>query len=67
MNYILDAGVAFEWVVQEADSAKAIQLRTNYRNAIHHIIVPNFFPFELGNALRNAERQKIIKPPDGWA
>ena len=52
---VLDAGVAFKCVVQEADSDKALQLRADYRNAIHELIAPSFFPFELRNALTKAE------------
>src|SRR5437016_5133023 len=66
MKYVLDSSVAFKWVVQETDTPKALQLREDFRNAIHELIAPDFFPYEVGNALTKAERQKIIKPPDGW-
>ncbi len=67
MKYVLDSSVAFKWVVQENHSSKSLLLREDYRKAVHELIAPDFFPFEVGNALTKAERQKIIKPPDGWA
>jgi predicted nucleic acid-binding protein len=66
MKYVLYSGVAFRWVVNEKDSPKALQLREDFRNAIHELIAPDFFPYEVGNALTKAERQKTIKPPNGW-
>jgi hypothetical protein len=43
MTYVLDACVALKWVLVEPDSAKARQLRDEFRNAIHELIAPDSF------------------------
>ncbi|HBI42713.1 MAG TPA: hypothetical protein DDY78_07635 [Planctomycetales bacterium] len=48
------------WVLPEKDSAKAIQLRDEARNAVHELLAPDFFPAEAFNALLKAERTKRI-------
>jgi hypothetical protein len=35
MKYVLDSSAALPWVLPEKDSAKAIQLRDDARNAVH--------------------------------
>src|SRR5437588_12959334 len=66
MKYVVDSCVAFKWVVPEDRSDAAIRLRDDYKNGIHELLAPRIFPFEIGHALTRAERQKRIKPPDGW-
>jgi predicted nucleic acid-binding protein len=66
MRYVLDASVAFKWVVPEVDSDKAIRLRDDTRNATHELLAPDIFPIELGHALTRAERQLRLTPPNGW-
>jgi predicted nucleic acid-binding protein len=60
MKYVLDASVAFKWEVVELNSDKANLLRDDFRNGIHELIAPDFFPFELAHALTRAERQGRI-------
>lgn len=67
MKYVLDSNVAFKWEVPETDTDIAIRLRDAYRNNTHQLRAPDVFPLEIGHALTRAERQKRIKPPDGWA
>jgi predicted nucleic acid-binding protein len=43
MKYVLDASVAVKWVLPEADSAKAISLRDDYRKGVHELIAPDIF------------------------
>jgi predicted nucleic acid-binding protein len=43
MKFVLDASVALKWVLPEADSAKAIALRENYRKGVHELIAPDIF------------------------
>jgi predicted nucleic acid-binding protein len=62
MKYVLDSAVALKWVLPEADSAKAIRLRDEYKNAIHELLAPDIFPSEIANGLVSAERQKRIRP-----
>ena|SRR5690349_6218140 len=60
MIYVLDSSVAFKWEVPETDSDKANLLRDDFRNGIHALIAPDFFPLELAHALTRAERQGRI-------
>ncbi len=65
MRYVLDASVALKWVLPEPDSAKAVALRDDSRNAVHELLAPDVFPIEIAHALARAERRKIISPPEG--
>lgn len=57
MKYVLDASVAFKWLVTEADSVKALRLRDDFRNGIHELLAPDVLPIEVAHALTRAERQ----------
>jgi len=61
MKYVLDSSVALKWVLAEADSAKAIRLRDEYRNGIRELLAPDIFPSEIANGLASAERQRRIR------
>jgi predicted nucleic acid-binding protein len=61
MKYVLDSSVAIKWVLAEAESAKAIRLRDEYRNGIHVLLAPDIFPSEIANGLVSAERQRRIQ------
>ena len=63
MKYILDASVAFKWVVAEALSDKAQRVRDDYRKNIHELLSPDVFPIEVAHALTRAERQGRITVP----
>ena len=65
MRYVLDASVAVKWVLPETDSPKAVRLLNAYRKSIHELIASDTFPVEVAHALTRAERQKIIRPPQG--
>ncbi len=60
MKYILDSSVAFKWVVHEADSDKADQLRFEFLSGLHELHSPDIFPVEVSHALTRAERQLRI-------
>jgi hypothetical protein len=49
MKYVLDASVGIKWVMNEIDSAKARQLRDDFRSQIHDARLLNSlqptFPF----------------------
>jgi predicted nucleic acid-binding protein len=62
MRYVLDSSVALKVSLPEPDSAKAIQLRDDFRNGIHELITLDVFPVEVGHALTRAERQRRIMP-----
>ena len=57
MKYVLDASVALKWVLTEADSAKAISLRDDFRKQLHEFLAPDVFPVEVAHALTRAERR----------
>src|SRR6516225_5843040 len=61
MKYVLDASVAFKWVVPEPDSDKANLLRDDFRNGIHELLAPDIFPPEIMHALTRAECTGRIK------
>jgi hypothetical protein len=44
----------------------ALQLRAEYRNGIHELIAPDFFPIETAHAITRAERQRRILHGSGW-
>jgi predicted nucleic acid-binding protein len=60
MKFVLDSSVAFKWEVPEPHSDKANRLRDDFRNHVHQLVAPEFFPFELAHALTRAERQGRI-------
>lgn len=60
MRYVLDSSVAFKWVVAEAESDKANQLREEFQQGYHELLSPDVFPFELAHALTRSERQGRI-------
>jgi predicted nucleic acid-binding protein len=60
MKYAVDTSVAIKTVVAEADSDKAIQLRDDYNNAVHDLIVPDLYPAEICNVLMMLERSGKI-------
>jgi predicted nucleic acid-binding protein len=57
--------VAVKCVLPEKDSPKAVRLLRDYRRKTHELIAPDTFPVEIAHALTRAERQKIIRPPQG--
>lgn len=65
MRYVFDSSVAFKWVVAEVDTDKALRLRDDFRNGIHELIAPDFFPVGVVHSLTRAERQRRITPAEG--
>jgi hypothetical protein len=43
MKYVLDSNVSLKWWLPEPDSGEALQLRDDYRTAVHDLIVPGRF------------------------
>jgi predicted nucleic acid-binding protein len=60
MMYVIDASVAFKWVVPEADSDRAIQFRHDFTRRVHKLVAPEVFTVEVAHALTRAERQGRI-------
>jgi predicted nucleic acid-binding protein len=62
MKYVLDSSVAFKWVVVEALTDKARNLRDEFRQGLRELIAPDVFPIEVAHSLTRAERQGRISP-----
>jgi predicted nucleic acid-binding protein len=60
MKYVIDSSVAVKWAIPETDTSKALQLREDFRNGVHHLLAPDVFAIEAAHALTRAERQKRI-------
>ncbi len=58
MKYVLDSSAALPWILPEALSPQANQLRDDYHNAIHKLIAPDIFPAEVFNSVLKAERMR---------
>ena len=67
MTYVLDASVGAKWVLPEVHSDKAIRLRDGYRQGIHQLLSPDFFPVEVAHSITRGERQGRITPAQGAA
>jgi predicted nucleic acid-binding protein len=65
MKYVIDASVAFKWVVAEPDTPRALRLRDDYRHGVHELLAPDLFPAEIGNAMLVAERRGRVGPGQG--
>lgn len=64
MIFVLDASVALKWVLPEADSDKALAVRSDYQSQVHELLAPDIWPVELGHALTKAERKGIVPQGD---
>lgn len=67
MKYVLDSSVAVKWYLSEIDSAKALQLRTDFISTVHELLAPDILPIECAHALTRAERPGIIAVGDADA
>jgi hypothetical protein len=67
MKAVLDSCVALKWVLVEADSPKAVTLRTQYQQQQHELLSPDVFHVECAHALVRAERKAILRPGDAAA
>jgi predicted nucleic acid-binding protein len=67
MKYVVDASVGLKWLLTEADSDRARQLRDDCRAGTHELLAPELFTTEIGNALLMAERRGRIGRGDGAA
>lgn len=65
MKYVVDASVGCKCVVPEIDSDKAIRLRDAYRQGVHDLLAPDFYPVEVAHSITRAERQGRITPAEG--
>ncbi len=54
MKRVIDNSAAFNWVVTDTDSDKAIRLRDDFRNGVVELIAPDIFPAEMASSLLTA-------------
>jgi predicted nucleic acid-binding protein len=64
MKFVLDASVPVKWVLPEADTPRALELRDDFRRLIHELIAPDIFPVEVAHALTRAERRGLLQPQE---
>ena len=60
MKYVIDSSVAFERLVSERDSDKALRFEDEYVAGLHDLIAPDVFPVEIAHSLTRAGRQGRI-------
>jgi len=65
MKFVLDSNVALKWVLPEADDAKAIRVRDEFRQGLHELLSPDVFPIEVAHSLARAERRGQIAQGEG--
>lgn len=64
MISVLDASVAFKWVVQEPGSNSADRLRVEALQGLRDFVAPDCFATEIAHALTRAERRGFVKHAD---
>lgn len=65
MKYVLDSSFAFNWLVPELNTDKALRLLDDYQRSIHDLLSPDILPVEVTHALTRAERQGLVTPAQG--
>ncbi len=65
MKYVIDASVGGKSVLPEVDSDKAIRILDEFRQAIHELLAPDFYPVEVAHSITRAERQGRISQAQG--
>lgn len=69
MKYVIDASVAAIWVLRRTPlTAKALQLRDDYRRQVHELIAPPTSPKkqEFSMEIKRVGTQPSIKGPAEW-
>jgi predicted nucleic acid-binding protein len=56
----VDSNVVLKWVLIEADTPKARQLRADFQSGVHELIAPDVLPSEVAHALTRAERKGVL-------
>jgi predicted nucleic acid-binding protein len=56
VKLVIDASIGIKAILPEQDSAKALQLRDDFRKGIHQLFAPNLYFLEVGNVLVMAAR-----------
>ncbi len=64
MKLVIDANVGISAALKEINSAKALQLRDDFRKGIHQLFAPDLYFLEVGNVLVMAARTGKILTSD---
>ena len=60
MKLVIDANIGLSALLPEPDTAKALQLFSDFRSGIHELLTPDLYLLEVGNTLVNAARSGRI-------
>jgi predicted nucleic acid-binding protein len=63
-DVVVDSSVVAKWILPEADSSRAVRLRTEVPAAGGRLIVLDLILPEVGNAIWKSHRQKSITLPE---
>jgi predicted nucleic acid-binding protein len=64
VKLVIDANIGLKAMLPEHDSAKAIQLRDDFRKGIHDLLAPDLYLLEAGNTLVTSARSGKIPMND---
>jgi len=60
VKLVIDANIGLKALLRHADSAKASQLRDDFRRGIHQLLAPELYLLEIGNVLVQEARSGAI-------
>lgn len=64
MKLVIDASIGIKQILPENDSAKALQLYSDFRKGIHELLAPDLYFVEISNVLTMAARKGKIPEAD---
>ena len=64
MKLVIDASIGIKQIIPEHNSAKALQLLSDFRQGIHELLAPDLYFVEISNVLTMAARNGKIPATD---
>jgi predicted nucleic acid-binding protein len=64
VKLVIDASIGIKQILPESDSAKALQIQSDFRRGIHEILAPDLYFVEVSNVLTMAARTGKISAAD---
>lgn len=64
MKLVIDASIGIKQILPESDSAKALQIQSDFRRGIHELLAPDLYFVEVSNVLTMAARRGKISAAD---
>jgi predicted nucleic acid-binding protein len=61
---VIDANAGIASLLPEANSAKALQLRADFRSGIHELLAPDLYFIEVSNVLTHKAKVGVISKAD---